>query len=218
MKKKNIHSVGFVSLGCPKALVDTEPIVNLLVSNDIKITPSFQEADLVVVNTCGFIDSAVKESLDSIQEAKKKNGKVIVTGCLGAKKNLDGTPLITPEDIGVLEVTGPNNPRQTAELIKGQLNAKGQCDIEFRNKYWYNKYDIKIEWLVPYDLSEPKFKLVDDIKQFCEANYEVCQWHNKYGKNWYNNYLYVTSAEHEKVWPFLKINFDQFFIEHTTAL
>ena len=98
MKKGNIHSVGFISLGCPKALVDTEQIVNLLVSEDIKITPSFQEADLVVVNTCGFIDAAVKESLDSIKEAKKKNGKVIVTGCLGAKKNSDGTPLITPEE------------------------------------------------------------------------------------------------------------------------
>ena len=75
MKKGNIHSVGFISLGCPKALVDTEKIVNLLVSENIKITPSFQEADLVVVNTCGFIDSAVKESLDSITEAKKKKWK-----------------------------------------------------------------------------------------------------------------------------------------------
>ena len=72
MEKKNIHSVGFISLGCPKALVDTEQIVNLLVSDDIKTTPSFREADLIVVNTCGFIDSAVKESLDSIKEAKKK--------------------------------------------------------------------------------------------------------------------------------------------------
>ena len=72
MKKGNIHSVGFISLGCPKALVDTEQIVNLLVSEDIRIVPSFQEADLVVVNTCGFIDAAVKESLDSIKEAKKK--------------------------------------------------------------------------------------------------------------------------------------------------
>ena len=61
MKKGNIHSVGFISLGCPKALVDTEQIANLLVSEDIKITPSFQEADLVVVNTCGFIDAAVKD-------------------------------------------------------------------------------------------------------------------------------------------------------------
>ena len=72
MEKKNIQSVGFISLGCSKALVDTEQIVNLLVTDDIKITPSFREADLVVVNTCGFIDAAVKESLDSIKETKKK--------------------------------------------------------------------------------------------------------------------------------------------------
>ena len=77
MKKKNIHSVGFISLGCPKALVDTEQIVNLLVSDDIKITPSFHEADLVVVNTCGFIDAAIKESLDSIKEAKKKMERLL---------------------------------------------------------------------------------------------------------------------------------------------
>ena len=134
MKKENIHSVGFISLGCPKALVDTERIVNLLVSDDIKITPSFQEADLVVVNTCGFIDAAIKESLDSIKEAKKKNGKVIVTGCLGAKKNSHGAPLITPEDLGVLEVTGPNNPIHTAKLIKKQLNRNDRFDSEIRNK------------------------------------------------------------------------------------
>ena len=77
MEKKNIHSVGFISLGCSKALVDTEQIVNLLVSDNIKITPSFREADLVVVNTCGFIDAAVKESLDSIKEAKKKMERLL---------------------------------------------------------------------------------------------------------------------------------------------
>ncbi len=77
MEKKNIHSVGFISLGCSKALVDTEQIVNLLVTDDIKITPSFREADLVVVNTCGFIDAAVKESLDSIKEAKKKMERLL---------------------------------------------------------------------------------------------------------------------------------------------
>ncbi len=134
MKKGNIHSVGFISLGCPKALVDTEQIVNLLVSEDIRISPSFQEADVVVVNTCGFIDSAVKESLDSIKEAKKKNGKVIVTGCLGAKKNSDGTPLITPEELGVLEVTGPNNPVHTAKLIKEQLSRKDWFKSKIKNK------------------------------------------------------------------------------------
>ena len=85
MEKKNIHSVGFISLGCSKALVDTEQIVNLLVTDDIKITPSFREADLVVVNTCGFIDAAVKESLDSLKKQKKK-WEGYCHGCLGAKK------------------------------------------------------------------------------------------------------------------------------------
>ena len=75
MGKKNIRSVGFVSLGCPKALVDTEQIINRLVSENIKIVPSYEEADLIVVNTCGFIDSAISESLDSIAEAKKKTGR-----------------------------------------------------------------------------------------------------------------------------------------------
>ena len=134
MEKKNIQSVGFISLGCSKALVDTEQIVNLLVSDNIKITPSFREADLIVVNTCGFIDAAVKESLDSITEAKKKNGKVIVTGCLGAKKNSDGTPLITAEDLGVLDVTGPNDPIHTAKLIKDQLCKKDRFNSEVRNR------------------------------------------------------------------------------------
>ncbi|GIR49694.1 MAG: hypothetical protein CM15mP58_17910 [Burkholderiaceae bacterium] len=142
MKKKSIHSVGFISLGCSKALVDTEQIANILISDDIEITHSFREADLVVVNTCGFIDAAVRESLDSIKEAKKKNGKVIVTGCLGAKKNLDGTPLITPEDLGVLEVTGPNNPVRTAELIKAQLNVNGRCGSEVRKKWKLPKEEI----------------------------------------------------------------------------
>ena len=134
MEKKNVHSVGFISLGCSKALVDTEQIVNLLVTDDIKITPSFREADLIVVNTCGFIDAAIKESLDSIKEAKKKNGKVIVTGCLGAKKNSEGTPFITAEDLGVLEITGPNNPAHTAKLIKDQLNIKSRFDNEIGNR------------------------------------------------------------------------------------
>ncbi|MDA9718988.1 30S ribosomal protein S12 methylthiotransferase RimO [Betaproteobacteria bacterium] len=134
MEKKNIHSVGFISLGCSKALVDTEQIINLIVSDDIKTTPYFQEADLVVVNTCGFIDAAIKESLDSIKEAKKKNGKVIVTGCLGAKKKSDGSPLITAEDLGVLEVTGPNDPAHTARLIKDQLNIKNRFDRDVKNR------------------------------------------------------------------------------------
>src|SRR5437868_13199519 len=77
--------VGFVSLGCPKALVDSEQILTQLRAEGYAISPSYDGADLVVVNTCGFIDSAVEESLDAIGEALAENGKVIVTGCLGAK-------------------------------------------------------------------------------------------------------------------------------------
>ncbi|MEO8164745.1 MAG: 30S ribosomal protein S12 methylthiotransferase RimO, partial [Betaproteobacteria bacterium] len=77
--------VGFVSLGCPKALVDSERILTQLRAEGYLISGSYRDADLVVVNTCGFIDAAVEESLDAIGEALAENGKVIVTGCLGAK-------------------------------------------------------------------------------------------------------------------------------------
>ena len=77
--------VGFVSLGCPKALVDSESILTQLRAEGYDISPTYEGADLVVVNTCGFIDAAVEESLDAIGEALAENGKVIVTGCLGAK-------------------------------------------------------------------------------------------------------------------------------------
>jgi ribosomal protein S12 methylthiotransferase len=79
-------SVGFVSLGCPKALVDSEAIVTGLRAEGYAIAPTYEGADLVVVNTCGFIDSAVAESLDAIGEALAENGKVIVTGCLGRRR------------------------------------------------------------------------------------------------------------------------------------
>src|SRR5205807_3930650 len=78
-------SVGFVSLGCPKALVDSEQILTRLRAEGYVIAPNYEGADLVVVNTCGFIDAAVDESLSAIGEALAENGKVIVTGCLGAK-------------------------------------------------------------------------------------------------------------------------------------
>src|ERR1700682_5694840 len=77
--------VGFVSLGCPKALVDSERILTRLRAEGYEVAASYRAADLVVVNTCGFIDAAVDESLDAIGEALAENGKVIVTGCLGAK-------------------------------------------------------------------------------------------------------------------------------------
>ena len=95
--------IGFVSLGCPKALVDSEYILTQLRTEGYEIVPQYGEADLVVVNTCGFIDSAVQESLNAIGEALDENGKVIVTGCLGANadKILDQYP-------NVLSVTGPH--------------------------------------------------------------------------------------------------------------
>jgi ribosomal protein S12 methylthiotransferase len=94
--------VGFVSLGCPKALVDSEQILSRLRAQGYETVPTYQEADVVVVNTCGFITPAVEESLSAIGEALAENGKVIVTGCLGARPEL-----IQQAHPQVLEVTGP---------------------------------------------------------------------------------------------------------------
>jgi ribosomal protein S12 methylthiotransferase len=103
--------VGFVSLGCPKALVDSEQIVTQLRAEGYDIAPTYDGADMVVVNTCGFIDAAVAESLDAIGEALSENGKVIVTGCLGAK---DGGAFVRAAHPKVLAVTGPH---ATAEVM-----------------------------------------------------------------------------------------------------
>jgi len=100
---KSIPQVGFVSLGCPKASSDAERILTQLRAEGYKISGSYQDADLVVVNTCGFIDAAVEESLDAIGEAMAKNGKVIVTGCLGAKGDV-----VQQAYPNVLAVTGPH--------------------------------------------------------------------------------------------------------------
>src|SRR5512145_63920 len=100
-------SVGFVSLGCPKALVDSELIVTQLRAEGYATSPTYEDADLVIVNTCGFIDSAVQESLDAIGEALDANGKVIVTGCLGAKSD-GGENLVAKVHPKVLAVTGPH--------------------------------------------------------------------------------------------------------------
>ncbi|MDE4014753.1 30S ribosomal protein S12 methylthiotransferase RimO [Glaesserella parasuis] len=97
-------NIGFVSLGCPKNLVDSERILTELRSDGYNIISSYEGADLVIVNTCGFIDSAVQESLESIGEALEANGKVIVTGCLGAKENQ-----IREVHPKVLEITGPHS-------------------------------------------------------------------------------------------------------------
>jgi len=100
--------VGFVSLGCPKALVDSEQILTQLRAEGYQTAKSYDGADLVIVNTCGFIDAAVQESLDAIGEALAENGKVIVTGCLGAKKDAAGDDIITKVHPKVLAVTGPH--------------------------------------------------------------------------------------------------------------
>ena len=101
--KKSPPRVGFVSLGCPKATVDSEHILTRLRAEGYVISSSYQQADLVVVNTCGFIDAAVEESLDAIGEALAENGKVIVTGCLGAKGDI-----VRKTHPTVLAVTGPH--------------------------------------------------------------------------------------------------------------
>ena len=95
-------TVGVISLGCPKATVDTERILTQLRTEGYQLTNSYEDADTVIVNTCGFIDSAVQESLDTIGEALEENGKVIVTGCLGAKE--DQVTEVHPK---VLAVSGP---------------------------------------------------------------------------------------------------------------
>lgn len=109
--------VGFVSLGCPKALVDSEQILTQLRAEGYQTAKSYDGADLVIVNTCGFIDAAVQESLDAIGEALAENGKVIVTGCLGAKKDADGEDIITKVHPKVLAVTGPHAVTEVMESV-----------------------------------------------------------------------------------------------------
>ena len=109
--------IGFVSLGCPKALVDSELILTQLSAEGYETAKEYSGADLVVVNTCGFIDSAVEESLSAIGEALAENGKVIVTGCLGARKNPDGTDLIQSIHPKVLAVTGPHATEEVMQAI-----------------------------------------------------------------------------------------------------
>ena len=110
--------VGFVSLGCPKALVDSEQIVTQLRAEGYAIAPSYEGADLVVVNTCGFIDAAVEESLDAIGEALAQNGKVIVTGCLGAKER---GGFIRDAHPDVLAVTGPHATHEVMSAVHAHL-------------------------------------------------------------------------------------------------
>ena len=108
--------VGFVSLGCPKALVESEAILTRLRAEGYDIAPSYEGSDLVVVNTCGFIDAAVQESLDAIGEALAANGKVIVTGCLGAKGDV-----VRKNHPSVLAVTGPHATEEVMSAVHAHL-------------------------------------------------------------------------------------------------
>jgi len=108
--------VGFISLGCPKALVDSEQIITKLRTEGYQVSPTYQDADIVVVNTCGFIDAAVEESLDSIGEALAENGKVIVTGCLGAREDE-----IRTRHPQVLSVTGAHAADEVVNAVHEHL-------------------------------------------------------------------------------------------------
>ena len=113
---EKIGKVGFVSLGCPKATTDSEHILTKLRAEGYLISPSYDDADLVIVNTCGFIDAAVEESLDAIGEALTENGKVIVTGCLGAKEDV-----VRSAHPSVLAITGPHAADEVMGIVHQHL-------------------------------------------------------------------------------------------------
>ncbi len=108
------QKVGFVSLGCPKALVDSERILTKLKLDGYEVVPTYDDADVVVVNTCGFIDSAKQESMDAISEAMRENGKVIVTGCMGKGTDAEAIKTANP---GVLSVSGPADYDQVMNAV-----------------------------------------------------------------------------------------------------
>ena len=114
---KAAPKVGFVSLGCPKALTDSELILTQLSAEGYQTSKTFQGADLVIVNTCGFIDDAVRESLDTIGEALAENGRVIVTGCLGAKTDAQGNNMVRQMHPKVLAVTGPHATQEVMDAV-----------------------------------------------------------------------------------------------------
>ena len=116
MRRPRTPKVGFVSLGCPKALVDSERILTTLRAEGYEISPTYEQADLVVVNTCGFIDAAIDESLQTIGEALERNGKVIVTGCLGARPER-----ILERHPRVLKVTGPQTYGEVVSAVHEHL-------------------------------------------------------------------------------------------------
>ena len=117
MTPDSVPRIGFVSLGCPKALTDSELILTQLGAEGYATSNTFAGADLVIVNTCGFIDDAVKESLDAIGEALAANGRVIVTGCLSAKAGEGGASLVRQMHPSVLAVTGPHATQEVMDAV-----------------------------------------------------------------------------------------------------
>jgi len=113
------NKVGFVSLGCPKATVDSEIIITQLRAEGYEIVPQYDQADMVIINTCGFIDSAIEESLQTIDEALHENGRVIVTGCLGAKAEV-----INETFPDLLAVTGPHAKDEVMQAVHKHLPAE----------------------------------------------------------------------------------------------
>ena len=120
-KTDYIPRIGMVSLGCPKALTDSELILTQLSAEGYRTSKTFDGADIVIVNTCGFIDDAVKESLDTIGEALAENGKVIVTGCLGARKDQAGGNMVEGVHPSVLAVTGPHATQEVMDAVHKHL-------------------------------------------------------------------------------------------------
>ena len=121
MTSRHIPVVGFVSLGCPKALVDTERIVTELRARGYRIGSTYKDADVVIVNTCGFVNEAVEESLGAIAEALKENGRVIVCGCLGGRTEADGSNFIMVRHPKVIGVTGPDSVDEVLAMVEGVL-------------------------------------------------------------------------------------------------
>ncbi len=148
MTETTTPKVGFVSLGCPKALTDSELILTQLSAEGYQTSKTFAGADLVIVNTCGFIDDAVKESLDTIGEALAENGKVIVTGCLGAREAEGGANLVRQIHPSVLAVTGPHATQEVMDAVHAHLpkphdpfidlvpNSFGEAGVKLTPKHY----------------------------------------------------------------------------------
>ena len=148
MTEVTAPKVGFVSLGCPKALTDSELILTQLSAEGYQTSKTFAGADLVIVNTCGFIDDAVKESLDTIGEALAENGKVIVTGCLGARQAEGGANLVMEMHPSVLAVTGPHATQEVMDAVHAHLpkphdpfidlvpNSFGEAGVKLTPKHY----------------------------------------------------------------------------------